>query len=74
MAKTVQSRRIFRSISAVVAGMLANIILSIGTDMALHAAGVFLAPGEPEMFTTPLLLLATAYRAARGKKKRSRPL
>ncbi len=49
-----------------IAGILANIILSISTDMALHAAGVFPPLSEPAIFTTPLLLLATAYRTVYG--------
>jgi hypothetical protein len=66
MPQPVPSRRVLRSISALLAGMLPNIILSIATDMGLHAAGVFPPLSEPEMFTTPLLLLATAYRTVYG--------
>ena len=66
MSRTVQIRRIFRSISAVLAGMFANIILSIATDLALHAVGVFPPLSAPAKFTMPLLLLATAYRTVYG--------
>jgi hypothetical protein len=43
--------------------MLAGIILSVATDMVLEAAGVFPPLSEPQMFTSPLLLLATTYRS-----------
>ena len=60
------SGRGLRRIGAVLAGVLANIILSISTDMAMQAAGVFPPLSEPKMFTTPHLLLATAYRTVYG--------
>jgi hypothetical protein len=52
---------LFRSIGAVLAGVLVIVVLSIGTDVALHAAGVFPASGE--RMPDALLLLATAYRS-----------
>jgi hypothetical protein len=58
--------RVFRRIGAVLAGMLANIIPAIATDVMLVAAGVFPPLSEPGKFTTPLLLLATAYRSVYG--------
>ncbi|PYV33568.1 MAG: hypothetical protein DMG22_09620 [Acidobacteria bacterium] len=54
-------RHIFRSIGAVLAGMAAGIILSLGTDIVLHAVGVFPPWGLP--VSEAPLLLATAYRA-----------
>lgn len=54
-------RRIGRSIGAVFAGLIAVIVLSIGTDMALHTAGIFPALGQ--VMSDKLLLLATAYRS-----------
>ena len=66
MSQPAPSRRVLRSIGALLAGMLVNIILSIATDMGLVAAGVFPPLSEPAMFTTPLLLLATAYRTIYG--------
>jgi hypothetical protein len=52
--------RIGRSIAALFAGFLAVVILSIGTDMALRAAG-FLPPlGQP--MSDALFLMALAYR------------
>jgi hypothetical protein len=53
-------RRILRRIGAVLAGLLAIIILSSATDMALHATGVFPPSGQP--MADALFLLATAYR------------
>ena len=41
MNETQPPRRIGRSIGAVLAGMLAGIILTIGTDIVLHVIGVF---------------------------------
>ncbi len=54
------ARRIGRSIDAVLAGLLAIFVLSLGTDAALHAAGVFPAWGQP--MSEALFLLATGYR------------
>jgi len=64
MSETRGPRRIGRSIGAVVAGALVGIILSIGTDMVLRAAGVFTPLGQP--MADSLLLLATAYRTVYG--------
>ena len=52
--------KIGRSIGAVLAGILAVIILSIGTDLVLHAIGILPGLGEP--VSDSLLLLATVYR------------
>lgn len=41
MSEIHHPRCILRSIAAVLAGLLAVIILSLGTDIALHATGVF---------------------------------
>lgn len=49
-----------KSIGAVLAGILAGIILSLGTDQLLHMAGIFLPWGQP-VGDGPLAL-ATAYR------------
>ena len=43
------------------AGFFATFILSIGTDMLLHAAGVFPPWGQP--MSNALFVLATAYRS-----------
>jgi hypothetical protein len=57
-------RSIGRGIGAVLAGMLAIVVLSIGTDLLMNATGVFPAIGQP--LSDPLLLLATVYRTAYG--------
>ena len=49
-----------RSIGAVVAGFVVVIVLSLGTDMVLHATGVFPPWGQP--MSDALFLLATIYR------------
>ena len=60
MTETQSPRRIGRSIGAVLAGMLAVVILSLGTDLALHAAGIFPALGD--RMSDNLFVLATVYR------------
>lgn len=55
-----ESRRLGRSIAAILAGLIAIVVLSLGTDLVLHAAGVFPAWGQP--MSDSLFLLATAYR------------
>lgn len=53
-----------RSILAVVAGFIFVVVVSIGTDMALHLAGVF--PKLGEGMSDSLFALATAYRTVYG--------
>jgi hypothetical protein len=53
-----------RSIGAVLAGFVAIVVLSLGTDAALHASGVFPPWGQP--MGDALFLLATAYRIVYG--------
>jgi peptidoglycan/LPS O-acetylase OafA/YrhL len=60
MTETHPPRRVLRSIGAVLAGFLATAILSIATDLVLHAAGIFPAWGQP--MSDALFVLATAYR------------
>ena len=57
-------RRLGRSLVALLAGMFAGILLSLGTDSVLHAIGLFPPLGQP--VSSPLLLLATAYRTVYG--------
>ena len=64
MSETHPRRRIGRSIGAALAGLLATVILSLGTDVALHATGVFPPWGQP--MAGALFLLATAYRTVYG--------
>ena len=54
----------WKSVGAFFAGMLTGIVLSLGTDAALRAAGI--CPPFPQPFTGPLFLLATAYRTVYG--------
>lgn len=58
------NKKTLRSIGAVLAGFVAVVILSIGTDKALQAAGIFPALGQP--MSDALFLLATAYRTVDG--------
>lgn len=53
-------RRMGRSIGAVLAGIIAGVILSLGTDELLHVTGIF--PGWGRPMSDGLFLLATAYR------------
>jgi hypothetical protein len=66
MSEISRARGILRSVGAVLAGAATGIVLSLGTDLALHAAGIFPALNEPAKFTSSLLLLATAYRTVYG--------
>jgi hypothetical protein len=61
MKETQHSRRIGRSIGALLIGIFAGAILSFGTDQLLHIAGIFPALGQP--MNDALLLIATAYRS-----------
>jgi hypothetical protein len=65
MSETQPSRHIGRSIGAVVAGIVVGIILSLGTDAALRASGIFPPPEQPAM-SNALFLLATGYRIIYG--------
>ncbi len=49
-----------KSIGALLAGFFTVVVLSIGTDAVLHAAGIFPPLGEPA--SNSLLMLATFYR------------
>lgn len=56
--------RIGQSIGALFAGFVANVALSLGTDLGLHAIGLFPALGQP--MAVNLLAIATAYRTLYG--------
>jgi hypothetical protein len=60
MAETNQPRTTFRSIGAVLAGMIVGIALTLGTDVVLHKIGFYPPWGQP--VTSPPLVAATAYR------------
>src|ERR1700732_2313499 len=64
MSETPRPRHIGRSIGAVLAGIVAGVVLTLGTDVVLHATGVFPPWGQP-VGDSPLLL-ATAYRTVYG--------
>ena len=51
-----------RSVGAVVAGFVATALLSLGTDVVMHATGVFPPWGEP--MSNGLFVWATVYRVA----------
>ena len=56
--------RALRRMGALFTGLVAIFVLSLGTDAALHAAGVFPAWGQP--MSDALFLLATVYRTVYG--------
>jgi len=55
-----RSRRIFRSIGAVVVGFLVIVVLSLATDALMHATGIY--PPWFQYMSDSLFVLATAYR------------
>ena len=57
-------RRLGRSMLALLAGVVVGIVLSVGTDVGLHAIGV--APAQSERWPNQLLSLATVYRSIYG--------
>jgi drug/metabolite transporter (DMT)-like permease len=54
------NKKTLKSIAAVVAGFVVVVVLSLGTDVVLHAAGVF--PPWDQRMSDALFLLATVYR------------
>jgi len=66
MNETHPPRRTGASIGAVLAGIAAGVVLSLGTDSALRAAGVFPALGQQPPMSDSLFVLATAYRIVYG--------
>jgi hypothetical protein len=62
--KALLNMNTLKSVGAVLAGAFVGVILSIGTDSALRAAGIFTPLGQP--MSDPLLLLATVYRTIYG--------
>ena len=66
MSETHPPRRIGRSIVAVIAGILVGIVITLGTDVVLHAVGVFPPWGASMVGFDGALLLATAYRIVYG--------
>lgn len=60
MKEKQHSRRMGRSIGALLIGIFAGAILSFGTDQLLHMAGIFPALGQS--MNDALLLIAAAHR------------
>jgi hypothetical protein len=60
MSETKPPKRLWRSIVAALAGFFAVVILSLGTDVVLHAAGIY--PPWAQRMSDGLFVLATAYR------------
>jgi hypothetical protein len=60
MSEMHRPRRRWRSAAALLWGFLTVVVLSLGTDIALHATSVFPPLGQP--MSDALFLLATAYR------------
>ncbi len=64
MSETQRPSHICRSIGPVVAGILAGVILSLGTDIVLHAIGVFPPWGQPVATNPSCLRRPTALSTA----------
>jgi hypothetical protein len=64
--KTHPPRRVLRSIGAVIVGILVGIILTVATDIVMHAIGVFPPWGQSMVGFDGPLLLATVYRTVYG--------
>jgi hypothetical protein len=64
MGVTKSPRRTGRSILALLAGFIAVVVLSLGTDLLLHAIGTF--PAGDVVMSNPLFVLATVYRTVYG--------
>jgi len=62
--KPAASRQIGRSLLALLAGFVVAIVLSLGTDLALHAVGLTPSLGQP--MSDGWLLVATIYRTIYG--------
>ena len=61
MSETRDSSRILRSIGAVLAGLLVIFVLSLGTDVVMHATGIF--PPWFQPMAGSLWVFALAYRS-----------
>jgi hypothetical protein len=57
MSEVHRPARILQRIGAVLAGLIAIVVFSLGTDLLMHAAGVF--PGWGEPMSDGLFLIAT---------------
>src|SRR5260370_27775449 len=66
MSETNPPRRIGRSIGAVLTGIVVGIVVTLGTDIVLHAIHVFPPLGASIDSFDVTLFLATDYRASYG--------
>ncbi|HUE54210.1 MAG TPA: hypothetical protein VMO76_00160 [Candidatus Udaeobacter sp.] len=66
MSEMQAPRRLGRSVGAVLAGIVVGVILTIGTDVVLHAIGVFPPWGQSMAGFDGALLIATVYRTVYG--------
>jgi peptidoglycan/LPS O-acetylase OafA/YrhL len=66
MNEKARPRPALRSLGAVLAGIMADVILTVGTDSILHATGVYPPWGQPLTDADALMLLATIYRLVYG--------
>ncbi len=57
------NKNIFKSIRAILAGMVMDAVLSVGTDFVLETIGIFPSPGQG-LFIWWMLMLALVYRGA----------
>jgi hypothetical protein len=64
MPSNYESRRLWRSVGAIIAGALVGIFLSLATDAVLRVAGLLPGLGEPA--SNSVLLLAIVYRTVYG--------
>jgi hypothetical protein len=64
MTETQRPRRTLRHVRAVLAGLLAIFAITIATDVAMHATGIFPPWGQP--MSNGLFLVALAYRIVYG--------
>ena len=56
------NKNTFKSIGAVLAGMIVIVVLSVGTDFVLESLGIF-TPPDQGFFTPWMLMLALIYRS-----------
>jgi len=56
-----KTRLLLRRVGALLAGLVAGVVLSLGTDIVLHASGFFPPWGQP--MNDGLFLMAAVYRA-----------
>ena len=62
--RAAEPRSIGRSILALFAGFVAGVVLSLGTDLGMHAVGLWPSLGRP--MSGQMLLVATVYRTIYG--------